>query len=201
MKQCIKAKAAFCGIVLILLMLSGREARAQRTIVGQYFITADFMAAVYPQGCATVGGEAFVGQYRGNFYWTAGLQYTPSTERVSFGCVDAAGGVMYRLAGTRARMVNVYAGGLALVGVDYPRGHKPVEDLVVDPNTGAIDTSKEGDPEGKTAIVVGLEPRVELEFFPVGGFAIIGGASLPVKIVTQQEVVSGRLYAGLRVNF
>ena len=200
MKKCILAKAAVCGIVSILL-LNVREARAQRTIAGQMFVSADFMAAVHPRGSHVVGGEAFVGQYRGAFYWMGGLQHTPATERVNVGCTDVAGGVMYRLVDTRNRMLNIYAGGLALVGLDYPKGRKPVEDLIVNPDTGAIDTSGEGAPSARTAFVVGVEPRLELEVFPVGGFGLVGGVAAPLKFVTQQDVLSIRLYAGLRVNF
>ncbi len=200
MKKCILAKAAVCGIVSIFLF-NVREARAQRTIAGQMFVSADFMAGVHPAGSHVVGGEAFVGQYSGAFYWMGGLQLTPATDRVDIGCTDVAGGVMYRLVDTRNRMLNIYAGGLVLVGLDYPKGRKPIEDLVVNPDTGAIDTSGEGASSARTAFVVGVEPRLEMEVFPVGGFGLVGGVSAPLKFVTQQDVFSIRLYAGLRVNF
>ena len=199
-KTVLKA-AALCGAIVSLLLLSGGEASAQRTVSGQFFVSGDFMAAVHPAGSGVTGGEVFVGQYRGSFYWSAGVQFTTATEKAAFGCATAAGGVMYRFVETRSRFFNMYAGGLVLLGADYARGRKPVEDLVVNPDTGAIDTSGEDVPEGKTQLVVGVEPRVEIELFPFGGFALVGGVSLPLKFVTQQDVFSARVYAGLRLNF
>lgn len=192
--------AAMCGIVLSL-FLTGLPARAQRTMKGQYFITGSFMKDFYPPTSTDVlGGEVFFGQYLGSFYWHAGLQYTPSYEKVAFGCFNVAGGAMYRLLETRSRMFNLYVGGDALFGCDYPGGRNVIRDIVVDEKTGAIKTDDLPE-EGKTAIVYGLEPRIELEFFVLKKVALVGGASAPVKVKTQQEVLTGKFFAGLRVNF
>lgn len=193
--------AALCGIVFSL-FLTGIPARAQRTMKGQFFITGSFMKNFYPAPSTDVlGGEVFFGQYLGSFYWHAGLQYTPSYEKVPMGCVNLAGGAMYRLLETRSRMFNVYVGGDALFGCDYPGGRNVVEDIVVDDKTGAIKTDDVQDGSGKTAIVYGVEPRIEFEFFVLKQVALVGGASAPVKVKTQQDVLTGRFFAGLRVNF
>jgi len=187
--------------VFVLSALLPDRACAQRTVLGQFFVSGHFVDGVYPPDKKVIGGEFYVGQYRGNFYWMGGLQYTPAWERSEFGCFDVAGGAMYRLLGTRNRMLNVYAGGIAMVGIDYPRGRKALEDLVVDSGSGSIDVSSEEEVSGKTKIMVGLEPRVEFEFFPFKIMAIVVGGSAPVKVVTQQDVFSMRLYGGLRFNF
>jgi hypothetical protein len=193
--------AAVCGIVLSL-FLTGLPARAQRTMKGQFFLTGSFMKNFYPAaGTDVLGGEVYFRQYLGSFYWHAGLQYTPSYEKVPMGCVNLAGGAMYRLLETRSRMFNLYVGGDALFGCDYPGGRNVVADIVVDDKTGAIKTDDVPDDSGKTAIVYGVEPRIELEFFLLKQVALVAGASAPVKIRTQQDVLSGRYFAGLRVNF
>ena len=199
MRKSILKAAALCGAILSLSVLGEGRAMAQRTVSGQYFVSGDFMAAVHPAGSGVMGGEVFVGQYRGTFYWQGGVQFTPATEVSPFGCVTAAGGAMYRFIETRSRFLNMYAGGNVVAGVDFPKGRKPIEDLVV--TDSGIDVSGEDEPEGATKFAAGLEPRVELELFPFGGFALLGGVSLPVKFVTQQDVFSVRAYFGLRVNF
>lgn len=204
MKKCFIRYAALCGMVASLLFL-GMEARAQRTVRGQSFISADFAATFSPVlSRGAKGAEVWYGQYLDVMFWQAGLQYMPGyvkdSEHSAPGCFTLSGGAMYRLFGTRSRIFNGYVGGHALFGAEFKDGQKAIADLIVD-DSGHISTEETEDPGYKTAIVYGVEPRFEVEFFPLKSVALVGGVSVPVKIQTQKDVVSARGYVGVRINF
>lgn len=205
MKKCFIYKAAVCGVLVTLLALMGsQEVAAQRTVSGQRMVSANFMKTFSPSGSGKVmGADAYFGQYLGTFYWQAGAQFTGG-KGVPVMCFNLSAGAMYRLFGTRNRMFNGYVGGNALVGVDFASGSKAVSDVIQSDDLGGVsvdDIDKSEEKVYETGFVYGLEPRVELEFFPFRAFALVGGVALPVKFKTQQDVVSGRLYVGLRLNF
>lgn len=193
-------------MVASLLFLGGTEARAQRTVRGQSFISADFVKTLSPVlSRDAMGAELWYGRYLDTFYWQAGLQYMlgyiKDSERQAPGCFTLSGGVMYRLAATRSRRLNCYIGGNALFGVEFADGNKAIADIMVDPYTGAISTDEVESAEYLTKVTYGLEPRFEVEFFLLKSAALVGGLSLPVKVQTQKDHVAGRVYAGVRVNF
>ena len=178
-------------MVASLLFLGGTEARAQRTIRGQSFISANFVKTLSPAlSRDSMGAELWYGRYLDTFYWQAGLQYMPGyikdSERRAPGCFTVAGGAMYRLLSTRSRMFSCYIGGNALFGVEFADGNKAIADIMKDPVTGTIPVETVEDSPYVTKVTYGLEPRFEVEFFPLKSAALVGGLSLPVKVQTQK---------------
>ena len=203
MKASFNTKAAVCGILMTLFALSGHDASAQRTVWGQRMVSVHFMKNLFPSASAKVmGGEAYYGQYFSSFYWQAGAQFTAGTKEVPVNCFNVSGGAMYRVFGTRSRMFSMYVGGNALVGVDFTSGNDAFKE-VVSSDSGSVTIPVDDGDEKKygTGFVYGIEPRLELEFFPFKTLAIVGGAALPVKFKTQQDIVTGRFYVGARLNF
>lgn len=202
MKASFNTKAAVCGILMTLFALSGHDASAQRTVWGQRMVSVHFMKNLFPSASAKVmGGEAYYGQYFSSFYWQAGAQFTAGTKDVPVNCFNVSGGAMYRLYGTRSRMFSMYVGGNALVGVDFTSGLDAVKELTTNENGYTNTDSEDNEKTYGTGFVYGIEPRFELEFFPFKTVAIVGGAALPVKFKTQQDIVTGRFYVGARLNF
>lgn len=178
-------------------------ARAQRTMNEQSFATVSYVNGIYPVGAIAVHGfEAGYGMYLIDSYWEAGVRVNPLFRLVTVGSASAYGGFMYRLAATRSRMLNFYGGGRFFIGVDYTIGSNPFDDLIIGGESSSssqvsvIDTT-----EAATKLMLGVEPRLELEFFFLKKLAFVLSASLPVKFMTQQDVASGRASAGLRLNF
>lgn len=112
----------------LLLHTFHNTASAQRTVSGQSSISP---SAFYTGTC--VGAEAFYQQYTLNGFWEAGIQGYPSLCVLSTGdpldClyVNAAGGYMWRLAATRGRGFNWYAGAGIIAGIEWldPAGKLP----------------------------------------------------------------------------
>lgn len=205
MKASLTIKAALCGILMTVLALSGHDACAQRTVWGQRMVSAHFMKNLFPAANVKVmGGEAYFGQYFSSFYWQAGAQFTAGTRDVPVNCFTLSGGAMYRLYGTRSRMFNMYVGGSAMLGLDFVSSTDAVTTVIDADSTSGIHLPDEENGDEKTygtGFVIGIEPRVELEFFPLRSAALVGGFTMPIKFKTQQDVVTGRFYIGARLNF
>lgn len=165
------------------------RAEAQRTARGQFILNAEYVQGVFPARSSTVmGGSLGLGQYLGSCYWEAGARFAPLYARQSVGTVAAYGGFMYRVVGTRSHSFNVYAGGRLYVGGDY---QKPVLE------EGQEEVSLEKYTWG---LMVAVAPRLELELFVLRRFALTAGFSVPVKIQSQMDLLSGRATFGIRYN-
>lgn len=205
--SCRLKNLAVFAVLIILFAGFSWPAAAQRTVRGQFFGSANYMKTVTPSQSLKVWGvEAYVGQYMGSFYWYGGLQMTPPWKESRVGCFNISGGAMYRLFCSRNRMFNGYVGGGALFGVDFPDWNKAAYGIIKGDDSDAGSTSEETfEEEFKTGIMFGFEPRLELEFFPLRTVAIVGGATLPIRISMKNQartqLVTARLYAGIRFVF
>lgn len=202
---------AVLTLVAILLTATSQEAGAQRTVRGQFFGTANVFKPLTPPDETRIwGGEAFVGQYMLNAYWQGGVQFFPKGNPTGLGCFTFAGGYMLRAAETRSRMFNLYLGGNAILGADF--GSNPLVSIIDDDDSssdpmsgsGIVDSFGEDPavaPEAKTAVVWGIEPRMEMEVFFMRKAAFVIGVAAPLKFKSQTSHVSARGHAGIRVNF
>ena len=106
-------------ILLLTLLLTIQPASAQRTMSGQFSLA---VSAHY--NGSFLGAEAFLSQYTLIGFWEAGVGGDAFTAplsnglRLEYADVAARGGYLFRLACTRNRALNLYAGGGALVGIE-----------------------------------------------------------------------------------
>ena len=106
-------------MLLVLLYFTSTTASAQRTMSGQGSLT---VSGVYTGTSA--GVEAFFSQYTLGGFWEAGLMGCDYHGLLSKGHafryddVLAVGGYMFRVAATRGRGFNLYAGGGMIAGVE-----------------------------------------------------------------------------------
>lgn len=193
-----------CNVLIVCALVSGLSERAfaQRTMDGQMFASVSYVNGLFPERALTqIGGEANLGQYiLSSCYWEAGVRYNPLTKMQTVGSLTAFGGFNYRIASTRNRAFNLYAGGRLFLGVDYTEGSNPVEEIVIGTGSSVQVTDIEVEP-GKTRFMIGIDPAVEMEWFFVKKIALVVRVSAPVKFMTQQQFFSGRAGAGLRFNF
>lgn len=179
-------------MALALLLLTGGQAAAQRTMRGQMFLD---LAGHYP-----VGGSIGVGQYTLPGYWTAGLEALRMRERlimddaVETVSLDvwqtkAKGGYMARLVSTRSRSISLYAGGVAWVGLESVDPFKKLPDTIVIPSLP------------KHRFVFGVTPEVEAEFFLGSHFALVVGGRLPLAFLSNIRMATLQGRAGFRVAF
>lgn len=202
MKRCLVLKICVpCILAAVMLLTPGNTLHAQRTSRGQFLLNASYVNGLYPQRALyTLGGELGMGRYLSNAYWEAGVRYNPTTRMMTVGSIAAYGGYMFRIAGTRTRSFNFYGGGRGFLGVDYTTGAAPIDDIVIGGQSSSGTASSTEDTGGKTGFLVGIDPRVEIEWFFVKKIALIASVSVPVKFITQQQVVAVRASAGIRFN-
>lgn len=112
----------------------GHTASAQRTVSGQSSVA---LSALY--GGASVGAEAFFQQYTPGGFWEAGATGTVRRTPLSMPAeslvlesaqMAAAGGYHWRLAATRDRVLNWYAGAGAFAGVEWMDPFRRLPDYV-----------------------------------------------------------------------
>jgi len=178
--------------VLLLLAIS-ICASAQRTAKGQFYVGADWATTVYPKVMSYHVINVGMGQYTLFGKWQAAVQYT---TRDAFGIVSvlARGGAMYRLYGSRSRVVNLYGGGDMMLGADFCS--EQISVLIPDDDGTTTTETK----EATSGFVWGVDPRLEFEVFPFTRVAFYVGASFPVKFSTQQKMFYIVPFAGVRVN-
>ena len=154
-------------LLLTLLILTIHPASAQRTISGQFSLN---LSAHYNGSLA--GAEAFLSQYTLSGYWEAGIGadafHAPLSNGVQLEYADVAarGGYLFRLAATRSRSLNLYAGGGAFTGIES-----------VDPRKRIPSYLDLGIPS--IGFLYGLYAKACLEVFigPKVAFTLLGGAS------------------------
>jgi len=179
-------------VALSLLLLTGGNVSAQRTMKGQMFLD---LAGHYP-----LAGSVNVGQYLMPGYWMAGLEalrmreYLLMDDIVGTVSLDvwqtkAKGGYMARLVSTRSRSISLYAGGVAWVGLESVDPFKKLPDTIVIPSLP------------KHKFVFGVTPEVEAEFFLGSHFALVVGGRLPLAFLSNIRMVTAQARAGIRIAF
>ena len=170
---CEVLKVALIGALLLFV---GKPASAQRTISGQ----SAFALSAYYTG-TSVGAEAFYQQYALGGFWEAGANLSPFIQPLSSGdrlysChIAATGGYLWRLAATRSRGFNWYAGAGAFMGVEWL---DPMRKLPSYIDLGVADIRFLYGIYAKTVVEVFLAPRfavilqgaVPVNFSSVAGF-------------------------------
>lgn len=167
----------------------GFTASAQRTMSGQGSLTVS--------GAFTgtsVGAGAFYAQYTLGGFWETGLTGCDYVGRVSTGHrlryddVAVAGGYLFRLAATRSRSLNVYAGGGAFMGVE-----------LVDPMNGLpayLDLGVK-----KVGVLYGVYASAQSEIFVGRRLALVVGGRLPVNFSSRIAHFHWQVGLGLRFLF
>ena len=176
---------------IALLTAISSEMAAQRTMNGQYFVSArlshDFSSA------ESFGGGLSFGQYLLNSYWYSSFAMDNRSTSLSSGhdmdCTDffVEGGWMYRFAATNTRRLCCYAGGSAFVGY---QSYDTFDKLPSNIRTGL----------GAGSFLYGLIPAVELEYFIFRKVALTFRASMPVQIDSPTGWIKWSLGLGARFN-
>ena len=169
------------------LALLSFPASAQRTMSGQPSL---HISVLYngPSACA----EAFFSQYTLGGYWQAGLEGKHYSTSISTGGkldyihTVASSGYMYRVAGTRNRLLNLYMGGRVFMGVEMT---DPFHTLPSHISTGLKDYS----------FLYGLVPRMDVEVFFTRRCAFLLSAGLPINFSSKISWLHYEAGVGLKI--
>jgi len=185
-------KTTIVGVTaLMMCVANGMEARAQRTMRGESLLSIE---AHYPfTSPYGIGGEISYGQYLLSSLWKAGIcvtEYTASpTDYLSLGYLhaNAYGQWMYRIAATRSRVLNLYAGGGVFLGYESVMSWNDLpESFTQDHSSGKF--------------LYGVFPSLEMEIFFSKKVALFLGASLPINFSSQFRHLNYQTGAGIRIN-
>lgn len=155
-------------LVGALLLIPFHPASAQRTSSGQSSCT---LSCSY--NGTSVSAEAFYQQYTLNGFWEAGIMgadYSAPLRghgALRYDDLSAAGGYAFRLAATRSRSLNWYAGAGVFAGIEYL---DPLHRL-----PSYLDLGR-----SQLSFLYGVYARTTLEIFLGMRVALLVQASLPV---------------------
>lgn len=181
-------------ISLVLLLAPLTEASGQRTVPGQWLGDAGVSVPLAP-GSPASAAWVRAGRYLAGSYWSAGARLAPVSPDGEAGSLLLSGGMMWRLAATRDRLLGFYAGGDVFVGADYTAG---LGAAVVDVVSEDGDDSPE---DSRTGLTYGVEPRVEAEVFPFRRVGIVAGTAAQARMRSMRPALAAMIYVGIRVNF
>lgn len=177
------------GTVLagLFLILACTPASAQRTISGQSTLA---ISSHYTG--TSVGAEAFYQQYTLGGFWESGIMVSPYRYALSTGHVlddwhiSVAGAYLWRLAATRSRSFNWYAGAGVFAGIEWldPFGKLPSH---IDLGTANI------------RFLYGAYAKTCLEVFLAPRFALLIQGALPVNFSSYAGNIHWQ--AGLGIKF
>lgn len=178
-----------CGAALIgtLLLFACKPASAQRTISGQPALA---LSAYYTG--TSVGAEAFFQQYTLGGFWEAGAFISDNSLPLSLGGrlnyehIAAAGGYLWRLAASRSRSCNWYAGTGAYAGIEWL---DPLHRMPKYIDLGVADIR----------FLYGVYAKTLLEVFLAPRFAILVQGAVPVNFSSVTGYVHWQ--AGLGIKF
>jgi len=157
----------------LLVIFTAHYASAQRTMSGQPSL---HISVLYngPSVCA----DAFFSRYTLGGFWHVGVEGKQYNVPVSTGGIldyihtVVSSGYMYRVAGTRNRLVNYYMGGRVFMGVEMV---DPFRRLPAYLSTGLKDYS----------FLYGLSPRMDLEIFISRRCAFLLSVGLPINFSSR----------------
>lgn len=183
-------KGIICMAISALISLLCTEASAQRTMRGQFFAAAEGGAGILPGDIAAGGVRA--GQYLSGAYWAAGAaasvsgQGLSSGDRMEYLRISAYGDWMWRLAGTRDRLLSLYAGAGLFLGYEAydPRRRLP----------GYIETGT-----GAGAFIYGARARLESEIFVIRTAAVTLGITPAAVFGSRLDRFSCNAQIGIRI--
>ena len=186
-------------LILIVCMVAFMQISfAQRTMPGQFFLDASAKSTFSP----SAGCEIRFGQYFAHGgLWTAGVDfsdrvYASSNTKARYNVSDlfAFGEYLYRFWGTRDRSFNMYAGAGFFLGVQFT-------DLFGRLQGGEWPVKADGKYIASPEFVLGLRPRLEVEWFFWNRLALIGFGSARANILSPYSLFTFDAGVGLRYNF
>ena len=181
-------------ISLALLLAPLTEASGQRTVPGQWLGDAGLSVPLAP-GSPASGAWVRAGRYLAGSYWSAGARLAPVSPDGEAGSLLLSGGMMWRLAATRDRLLGLYAGGDVFVGADYTSGlGAAVGDMVAEDGEPAPEDTG-------TRLTYGVEPRIEAEVFPFRRVGLVAGTAAQARMRSMRPALAAMIYVGIRVNF
>ena len=190
-KKEIQRKAvALLGALVFMTGLGSYRAAAQRTMNHQNVITMEAASSCY--SFKDVGFQLSFGQYGLTWYWKAWLNASPYSleistgDRMTYGQVLAGGDFMYRLVSDRRRIVSLYAGGGAFLGIEgYNLWHRLPSYIETD--------------FPKARFLYGLDASLELETFISRTVALVLSGDMPITISSLVRPFHFQLRLGIRV--
>ena len=176
---------------LLMLVASGKEARAQRTMRGENLIS---VGVHYPFSTPYWMGVDFsYGQYLLGSYWKSGVSVSEYTyqiaEDIPMGYLHAAayGDWMYRFIGTRNRVLSLYGGPGLFLGYEMPDAW------------GLIPEAYKED-YSKGYFLYGIRLSLEVKVFLSKRVALTLGGSLPINFSSPFDKFHYQAGAGVRLN-
>ena len=167
------------------------EAQAQRTMNDRNLLTGEYAAQF--SSVKDFGINLSWGRYLLDGFWNVSASGVSSALQLSTGdrlglfTLRAEGGYLHRIASTRSRGLNLYAGGNAFIGYEV---YDPWDRLPANINTGL----------GTGAFIYGIRPRLEAEVFITKRLAIVISGSAPLTFGSVSSWLRGDAGVGLRVN-
>lgn len=176
------SKKVFC----VCLCLVSISAFAQRTTGGQGMISIE---GGYPHAACFSFGS-----YLPSSMWEAGaaLQWRKAIldngDSQPYLPSYAFGNWMYRLAGTRSRAFNIYAGAGVFLGWEFLSGVK------------TLPVSETGDDSASGTFLYGINAKVQAEIFLAKSFAVILSGNAPVNFSSKYNWIQPCGCFGFRIN-
>ena len=205
LKFVFKGKTAKAGVTALMLcvgMCWSTVGLAQRTMRGESLLSMEAALAAGAQHlpCA----EISYGRYLLGSCWKAGItgmQYSKETgggDPTPYAHIAAFGDWTYRLAATRDRRLDLYAGAGVFLGYEAIDPWKPKE---TDADAG-ISTDAGMDAEGPAdgSFLYGVRLRMETEVFFCKRAALVLSGTLPVNFTSSFGWIHPCLSAGIRIN-
>lgn len=176
-----------------------QDASAQRTAYGEKQLSVSANWTI-----SSLGAEAYYGEYLLYGYWFAGANFNdrfeldgPSQENIHFPRMQAFGGYMGRLYGSRSRSFNLYAGGDVFLGMEVLDMYK----TLTAPTMKAL--LENGLSE--TRFIYGVALRLESEAFLSPALAVTPRIRIPFCLGTNMSVMDAytlfEIGVGLKYNF
>lgn len=186
-------KTTLVGVTALLLCVApGVEASAQRTMRGENLISIEGSYPFsQPDGW---GADISYGRYLLSSYWDAGVSLTNYAAEFTDGQslpylhVCARGDWMYRLAGTRNRVFNLYGGAGAFLGYE-----------AVDPK-GIVPEQYKEENFVSGRFLYGVQVSLEVEIFFSRRVALVLGARTPMNFSSPYGWFHYQVRGGLRIN-
>ena len=185
-------RLAVCLCFVIFLSFWGcNECKAQRTMIDRNLLTAEY--AMQFSSVRDFGINLSWGRYLLDGFWEVSVSGISTGMPLSTGdrmklfTIRTEGGYLHRIASTRSRGLNLYAGGTAFIGYEV---YDPWSTLPQNVNTGL----------GSGAFIYGIRPRLEAEIFISKRIAIIICGSAPLTFGSVSSWLRGDAGVGLRVN-
>lgn len=172
-------------IVLFILCASPLMARAQRTTSGGGMIGLE---GFYP-----LGAGLSYGQYLPSSFWEAGVNALlrdcalNDGQNMQYMPLCAFGNWLYRIAGTRSRSINLYAGAGAFLGWEFCDPCRTLPDFISDTN-----------PDG--TFLYGISAKIQLQAFLSRSFSVLLSGVAPINFTSPYNRIQPCASLGLRLD-